>query len=330
MAAKAYVAQEQPLDPDLAIIDAHHHLWDRPGNRYLLDEFLDDIAESGHRIVSTVLVESGAFTLDVNGDAQARNEAKMAAQAAAQAVARTGGAVRACATIVGHVDLRGPTVGEAIEALRQAAVGHLRAIRHCGTWDADAAVRGGPPIAPPGLYADSRFRAGLRVLHEQQLAFDAWAYQTQHEEILDLAGAFPDLRIVFNHAGGVLGTGPYVGRSDALYASWLAGMKALADQPNLYVKLGGLGMERSGLPFFKRHQRPTGMELAASWRPWLEAAIGLFGPARCMFESNFPVDRASCSYGALWNAFKIVTADLSSADRQYLFHDAASIFYRFS
>lgn len=320
---------DEAIAPDLPIFDAHHHLWDRPGRAYLIDEFLADIESSGHKIVGTALVESGSFSLLPDGLEQAQSEARRAAIAAEVSSARSGGLIKACSVIVGHVDLR---LGDAIEPwldrLETAAGGRLRAIRHCGTWDSDETVRGGPSIAPPGLFADPNFRTGLGRLHQRGLAFDCWAYQTQHEEVIDLARTFEELPMVYNHVGGVLGIGPYADREEELRAGWFAGMTRLAALPNLYVKLGGLGMKRSGFPFYERAVRPSGGELAAAWRPWLEPAIELFGARRCMFESNFPVDGASCSYRELWNCFKIVTAGASDEELAALFHDTAIQFYR--
>lgn len=316
------------LWPDLPIFDAHHHLWDRPGQTYLIDDFIADIAASGHKIVRTALVESGSFTLLADGNQQAIDEARDGAASAHRAAALSRGLVNACATIVGHIDLRlGDGVNPWLDELVEATGGRLRAIRHCGVWDASEVVRGGPPLAPPRLFDDPGFHAGLAAVQARGLAFDCWAYQTQHDEVIGLARAFPDLPMVFNHGGGVLGIGPYAGRRDELHAAWRAGMARLAELPNMWMKLGGLGMKRSGFAFFERPERPSGQELADGWRPWIEPAIDLFGARRCMFESNFPVDRASCSYRQLWNGFKIIAEGASSHERAALFHDSAFAFY---
>lgn len=320
---------ETPVERDIPICDAHHHLWDRPGQRYLISDFLEEVRDSGHNVVRSVVVESGLFPLSPNGAQAARAEATEAARAAEVAAESTSSAIGACAVIVGHVDLRqGVDVRSEIESLLEATGGRLKAIRHCGTWDSDEGVRGGPPIAQPRLYGDSRFRAGLAALADYDLAFDAWAYQTQHDEVIDLANAFPEIRIVFNHTGGVLGTGPYAGRRDELYQLWRSGMAKLSRTPNVTMKLGGLGMQRCGFPFFRRPARPSSAELAVAWRPWIEEAIALFGARRCMFESNFPVDRATCSYRVLWNSFKAITAGASISEKRALFHDTAGEFYR--
>lgn len=279
------VEKEEPIDPELPIFDAHHHLWRRPGEDYSIETFLTDIRSSGHNVTGSAFVEGGSFTLLPDGQEQAEAEVRKAASAARYSATQTHGAIRACSVIVGHVDLRlGDAVRPLLARLDDACGGRLRAIRHCGTWDASEDVRGGAPIAPPGLYADPDFRKGLSVVQHYGLVFDCWAYQTQHDEVLDLARAFPDLPIVYNHVGGVLGTGPYDGRRGELYTRWFQGMTWLAALPNLYMKLGGLGMKRSGFAFHGRADRPSGTELAQAWRPWIEPSIELFGPSRCIVD----------------------------------------------
>jgi L-fuconolactonase len=316
--AEPVIAPEQP------ICDAHHHLWATP--RYLLPEFRADLA-TGHRVVSTVYVEWCSHYLD-DGPMEFRPVGEVAfARAVAEQAAR--GPARICAAIVGFADLSlGEAVRPVLEAEIAAGEGRLAGVRHVASWDDDPAVLGGTAAAGPGLYLDRRFRAGFRLLEEFGLSFDAWLFQTQLGDLLDLARVFPRQSIVLNHTGGVLGTGRYAGRHDALFISWRRAIRELAQFPNIHMKLGGLGMERCGFPFRGRPERATSVALASAWRPWIETCIEAFGVDRCLFESNFPVDGQSCSYRTLWNAFKHLAADATPAERSALLHDTAARFYR--
>lgn len=318
---------EDILDPERPIFDAHHHLWDMPGDRYLLDDYLAD-TRTGHNVVRSTYVEwLSHYSADGRIAMRPVGETRFAA-ACAEAAVDIGG-TRACDAIVAHADLAlGAAVAPVLAAHIAAGGGRVRGIRHVAAWDASAEVMGRPATAPPGLYRDPTFREGAANLVAAGLAFDAWLFQTQHDDLIDLATRLPDLPIVLNHCGGVLGIGPYRDRREPLFASWREGMRALASLPNVWLKLGGLGMHRAGLSFAERGERPRPFELAAAWSPWLEAAIEDFGAARCMFESNFPPDRAACGYAALWNAFKQVTAALPEADKTDLFHDTAARFYQ--
>ncbi len=318
------------LDPDRPICDAHHHLWNRPDSRYLLPDFLAD-AKSGHNIVSSVFVEWRSHYRET-GPIHLRPVGETAFAAEAAQLSASLGDTHTCAAIISHVDLAAheTNVAEALDAHEEAGQGHFRGIRHVGTWDASEIVRGGPHIAPRGLYASTAFRNGLGVLARRNLVFDAWVFQPQHEELIDLATAFPDLSIVYNHTGGLLGVGPYAGRTDEMFASWKSGMKRLAEFSNIRIKLGGLGMARSGFAFYGRKERATSKEVAETWRPYIETAIELFGADRSMFESNFPVDAATCSYATLWNAFKRIAHAASPDEKSWLFHDTAAQAYSIS
>jgi predicted TIM-barrel fold metal-dependent hydrolase len=239
------------------------------------------------------------------------------------------GAIRVCAGIVGFADLSlGDAAKPVLEAEVVAGMGALKSIRHVASWDDDPEVLGGTAARGPGLYRDSLFRSGFRLLAEFGLSFDAWLFQTQLEDLIDLARSFPHQPIVLNHTGGVLGIGRYAGRRDLMFASWRRAMCELARCPNVYVKLGGLGMRRCGFPFYGRPELSTSAALAEAWRPWIETCIEVFGADRCLFESNFPVDKQSASYRVLWNAFKRLAAGASPAERAALLHDTATRFYR--
>jgi L-fuconolactonase len=319
-------AEEAVLDPTLPICDAHHHLWDRPDQRYLLEEFLAD-ARTGHHVRSTVFIEwRSHYRKDGLPELRCVGETEFAAEVGQ----RTGQLqTHVCAAIVAHADLAlGTAVAPVLEAHIAAAQGRLRGIRDVGTWDGDADVVGGPPICPPGLYRESGFRAGFALLRQYGLTFDAWVYQTQLDDLIDLARAFPDVPMVLNHTGGVLGIGPYTGRRSELFTQWRRSLSELAQSENVYLKLGGLGMRRSGFAFHGRSRESKSKVVAETWRPWIETGIELFGPERCMFESNFPVDGASCSYRVLWNSFKRLLAGASREAKARLLHDTAARFYR--
>jgi predicted TIM-barrel fold metal-dependent hydrolase len=235
---------------------------------------------------------------------------------------------RVCAAIVGHVDFRaGEAVDAVLEAHIAAAGGRFRGIRQVSARHPDflASISTPPPL---GLLADPAFRTGFSRLHKYGLSFDAWLYHTQLDELLGLARAFPETPIVINHVGGPLGVGAYRSKTDEVFADWHTGMKRLAGCPNVHVKLGGLAMAINGFDFHKQPEPPSSERLAQAWRPWMVGCIETFGAARCMFESNFPVDKAMCSYPVLWNAFKRIAGDASADERRTLFHDTAAGFYR--
>ena len=319
---------EDILEPDRPICDPHHHLWDRPQSRYLLDELLADVT-SGHNVVSTVFVECGSmYRADVRPGFEPVGETEFVNGIAAMSASGVYGNIRACAGIVGFADLtRGARVGEVLD-LHMARSGRFRGIRHAAGWDADERVRNSHTRPPPHLLLDEAFRAGMKELASRGLSFDAWLYHPQIPELTDLARACPDVTIVFDHFGGPLGIGPYEGRRDEIFESWREDVAELARCPNVYAKLGGLVMPINGFGFHKRERPPTSDEIVAGTGRYYRYALECFGAERCMFESNFPVDKRSCSEPVLWNAFKKLVADASAAEKQRLFHDTACEVYR--
>jgi L-fuconolactonase len=237
------------------------------------------------------------------------------------------GALRACAGIIGHADcLLGERIDAVLEAHIQAGGGRFKGIRHSGTYD-PAIEPTALPGAPPGLYRDKAFRAGFARLHALGLTFEAWLYHPQLGDLVDLLRAFPAHKVVLNHLGGPLGVGPYENQRAEVFAQWRAYMTELAACPNLHVKLGGLAMNVNGFGFHNQVLPPSSGEMAMAWRPYIEIAVELFGADRCMFESNFPVDKGMCSYPVLWNAFKRVAAGCSADEKAALFHRTAQRFY---
>lgn len=320
---------EPALLPDLPIVDPHHHLWDRPGGRYLLDELLADLG-SGHRIDATVFVDCKSMWR-AGGAPEMRpvGETEFVAGVAAMSASGGYGPAAICAGIVGHADLRaGGRVSPVLEAHVVRGGGRFRGIRHIAAYDASPAVVTTSAVPPPGLLADADFRTGFAELAPLGLSFDAWLYQTQLAELAALADAFPTTTIVLDHLGGVLGVGPYAGRQDEMFVAWSRDLRELAFRPNVVVKLGGLGMRICGFGFADQPEPPTSAHLAAHWAPYVETGIAAFGVDRCMFESNFPVDKGACSYGVLWNAFKRLAAGSSDAERAALFAGTAQRVYR--
>jgi predicted TIM-barrel fold metal-dependent hydrolase len=330
---EAWLAKQQEaiIEPELPICDPHHHLWDFPTNRYLLPELLGDIG-SGHNVERTVFVECTAFYRAEGPPAQrVIGETEFVNGAAAMAASGRYGKALACAGIVGYADL---TSGAAVEPVLAAHVaagnGRFRGIRHAAGWDASDDVQNSHTKPPQQLYRRPEFRQGFARLRQFGLSFDVWLYHPQLDDVTDLARAFPDQPMVLDHVGGPLGIGPYAGRQAEIFPHWQRSIRALAQCPNVHVKLGGLGMKICGFEFHKRAAPPSSEDLAARWRPYVETCIAAFGAERCMFESNFPVDKVSGSYAVLWNAFKRLASGASPSEKAALFRDTAMRFYRLS
>jgi predicted TIM-barrel fold metal-dependent hydrolase len=317
---------EAPIDSSLPICDAHHHLWERAGERYLLEGLLKDTG-SGHNVVATVAIECKAMYRK-SGPEEMRpvGETEFLQSLAEHAAADANITTRVGAAIVGYADLsQGDRVAEVLEAHLAASPGRFRGIRHSTTWDPSEVIRND---ARPNLMSETSFRRGFSWLKRYDLSFDAWLYHPQLAELAELAGAFPDIRIILNHFGAPLGVGPYAGKKEEVFDAWRKGIALVAANPNVAVKLGGLGSERSGFDWHQRSAPPSSNEVATAIKPYVEFCIEKFGASRCMFESNFPVEKRANTYLALWNAFKLVTDKLSPAERAALFHDTAFRVYR--
>jgi L-fuconolactonase len=319
--------REDPIDPRLPIIDPHHHLWDNHLGRYLDAELLADTG-TGHNIVATVFVECGTGYLTDGPEAfRPIGETRFADDIAHAA---PNGAVRLCAGIVSTADLAvGTAVREVLEAHLSASPKRFRGIRYRAAWDESPAILATyPHTAPARILRDPAFRRGFAELEKLGLSFDAWIYHPQIPELTDLARAFPRTSIILDHFGGPLGIGAYQGRADEVFADWRKAMDELATCPNVTVKIGGINMPVNGFGWHERAQSPGSAELAAATGRYYLHAIEKFGPSRCMFESNFPVDKLSCSYEVLWNSFKRMTRDFSADEKAQLFHDTARRVYR--
>ena len=329
---EAWLAQRPPepiLEPDLPIIDTHHHLWERPDHRYLLHEFLDDV-RTGHNTVATVFMECHSM-YRAHGPEEMRpvGETEFVAGVAAMSDSGQYGPTRVAAGIVGFADLTlGDRVQPVLEALIQAAGGRFRGVRHAAAWDASEVIGNSRTASGPHLMRQADFRSGLHRLTSLGLSLDAWAFHPQLPDVVDLARAFPDARIVMGHVGAPLGYGPYAGKRDEVFSTWKAGVTDLAKCDNVVMKLGGMMMRQASFDYRTAPAPPTSAELAALWRPYVETCIELFGADRCMFESNFPVDKMGIGWAALWNALKRIAAGASADEKRAMFSGTARRIYR--
>jgi predicted TIM-barrel fold metal-dependent hydrolase len=318
------LTEEDALDPELPICDPHHHFWHYPNSRYLVDEFLQDLS-GGHRVVQTVFVECLQF-YDDDAPEPLRPVGETATVDRMTQLADAPG--RIAAGIVGFADLTlRDGVRPVLEKHLQASP-RFRGIRYATAWHPDADIHNAHTSPPDKLLSDPAFRAGLRHVAELGLSFDAWLYHPQLPELTELARTFPDLVIVLNHMAGPLGIGPYALSRKQAFHDWRQGIRDLSRCDNVTVKLGGRAMTMSGFGWHRQPRPPDSRELAAAMAPYFEVCIDSFGPDRCMFESNFPVDKASCSYTVLWNAFKRVARAYSEAGQRSLLHDTAARVYR--
>ncbi|HEY5049080.1 MAG TPA: amidohydrolase family protein [Rhizomicrobium sp.] len=339
---------EDIIEPDLPIIDPHHHLWDlrpvlqlRPRTAvlfeellrgvplYLFDELRSDLA-SGHNIRATVFLECHAMYRGEGPEwLRCVGETEFVNGVAAMSASGLYGSTRVCAGIVGSCDLRQhQSVRETLEAHIAAGGGRFRGIRQGAAWDGDPTVLGAIGRVGEGLFLDSDFRKGFAQLEPLGLTFDAWLLQPQLPELVDLARAFPETQIVLDHVGAPLGIGVYEGRREELFADWRNFIRELGRCENVCVKLGGLAMPFPGFASYKSQPPASSQQLAREWKPYIETCIEAFGPARAMFESNFPVDSGSCSYAVLWNALKRLAQGCSRDEKAALFAGTAARIYR--
>lgn len=317
---------EAALEPALPIIDAHHHFYERPGWIYLLDEYLED-ARGGHNITASVFMQaltryrqSGPEALRPVGETQFVADITAPLQHSSPRVAQG---------MVGYADLRrGAAVRDVLEAHLAAGQGRFKGVRHLVTWDADQTLVNPLSAAPRGLLLDKDYRAGVAQLGALGLSYDAWLFFPQLPELYDLAKAYPQTPFIVNHCGGVVRIASYENARDEVFTRWSRSMRELAQLPNVYVKVGGLGMRINGFDFEKGEKPPTSQALADAWKPWMHTCIEAFGAERCMFESNFPVDKGSYSFNNGWNAFKRLTAQASATERASLFRETVTKVYR--
>ena len=328
------LTSEPTLEPEIPICDPHHHFWDfrterGPYQRYLLDELADDI-NSGHNVRSTVFVEARAmYRAGASEEMRPVGEVEFVQGLAAASASGLYGPARVAAAIVGHANLLlGDGVEPVLEALQAASPNRFRGIRHSVTWDPHPEVDNSPAHKMEGQLGMDSFRSGARVLARMGMSLEGWLFFPQMPELADFARAVPDLTIILNHIGGLLRIGPYANRDDEVLAVWRSGIVAVAQCPNVYMKLGGIGMPHTGYGWHTREVPSGSEELAESMAPYIHYCIEQFGPDRCMFESNFPADKVSFSYHVMYNAFKRLSTGYSDTERADMFHDTAARVYR--
>jgi L-fuconolactonase len=314
---------EDVIDPDRPIVDPHHHLWPPEGRLpYSLDDLHCDV-DSGHRIERTVFVECrSSYDLDAPAHLASLGETRFVAGEAARDPRHL------IAGIVASADLRRDDLDEILDAHVEAGAGWFRGIRHAlASTDQPEALMI-PGRAPARLAADPGFRRGVARLGERGLTYDSWHYHFQNPEFLELARAVPGTTMVLDHFGTPLGVGAWAGRRDEIFEQWRADIAAIAECPNVVAKLGGMAMPDNGYGWHTAERPPTSDELVAAQGDWYRHTIDCFGPARCMFESNFPVDRLSLSYRTVWNACKRIAAEYTDAEQDALFRGTATRTYR--
>ena len=325
---------EEIIDQDIEIVDPHHHLWPGPPrtegakaeNRYLLEDLWKD-TESGHKISKTVFVECGQGYYESGPDAMKPvGETKFVYEVAEEA--KLDKSKAQIEGIVGHADMMiGSSAREVLEAHVEEGKGRFKGIRHGASWDESEEIRNSHSIPIRHIYLDSKFQQGIEQLDALNLTLDAWNYHKQIKELTELAKCFPNLKIVQNHFGGPLGIGPYKNIREEVFSEWKDSISELAERENVYIKLGGLAMPINGWGWHKRDLPTTSEELLENHGKYYMHAINSFGVKRCMFESNFPVDKRSISYPILWNGFKRVVRDYSLEEKEFLFSKAAAEFY---
>lgn len=317
--------REDILEPDRPIIDPHHHLW--PGEfKYLLDDLWQD-TDDGHNVIKTVFIEcsqeyfsSGDDKLKPVGETIFVKEIALEA-AKNKTKAQISG-------IVSHADLMmGQNVKEVLDAHGSAGEGLFKGVRHAGGWDHHNEIGNSHHNPPRELYLKESFSEGLDELEKSNLSFEAWQYHHQIDQVNQIAKEHPNLKIVLNHFSGPIGIGPYKGKSEEIFKIWKQDIKSLASNQNVFAKLGGLAMPINGFDFHKQKKPPSSDDIYSKHHEYYDFSIEAFGPERCMFESNFPVDKQSVSYHVVWNAFKKIAANFNAEDKDYLFRKTAENFY---
>ena len=323
-----WLAQQRPedvVDRDLPIVDAHHHLWDHP-YRYGLAEYRDDL-QSGHNIVATVYVDCGTAYRPTGPESlRPIGETEYIARRTASTAP---GQPEIAAAIVGFADLElGAAVAPVLTGHLAAGAGRFRGVRFSTGWDDSAEIANTQAAKRPNMLREKTIQQGARELGRLGLTLDAWLFHTQLADVAALADAVPELRIALNHCGGPLGYGPYATDRDSHFVRWRAALRDLAKRQTVVCKLGGLLARGAAFDYVHALHPPTSDELAHAWRPWFETCVEAFGAERCMFESNFPVEKMGTGYGVLWNAFKKLASSASPAERQAMFNGTAKDFYK--
>lgn len=319
--------REDIIAPSRRVIDPHHHFFapNQAFPHYDLDDLWRDTM--GHKIEKTVFLQcwqgyrtDGPEELKPVGETEwvdgiARESSRDSSKAQVSG-------------IVGTAELRlGARVREVIEA-HAAASKLFKGIRQMAPWDASPEVMSLDGVEDGRLYLDPKFQEGVKVLQDMGYIYETWLYHPHIKHLTTLARAVPGVTIVLDHMGSPLGVGPYAGHRDEIFKKWAHDISELATCPNVTIKLGGLLMPWQGFRFEEKPRAPTSDEIVAAQRPYYDHAIAAFGTKRCMFQSNFPVEKNAVSYDVLWNAFKKFAAAYSEDEKDNLFYGTAAAFYR--
>jgi len=320
--------QEEFIDPEREIVDPHHHLWrERRWFEYMLEDLWADTG-SGHNVKKTVFVQcrssyrtEGPEHLKPVGETEFVAEIAEESQKGPQNQARIAG-------IVAHANLTlGDLVAEILDAHEEAGRGLFRGIRHAGAREENRDALMIPGLGEKDLFAREDFRQGVRMLGRRGLTYESWHYHHQIKSFTELAGACPDTVIILDHLGTPIGVGPYEGRRQEIFKEWKKDIAELAGCDNVYAKLGGMAMPDNGFGWHLRAVPPSSDEFVSAQKDYYLHTIDCFGPNRCMFESNFPVDRLSISYSVLWNGFKKIAAAFSQDEKDMMFSGTATRVY---
>jgi L-fuconolactonase len=322
---------ETPIDPELPIIDPHHHIWPKPpvpgSEEWGAEGLFEYMANCGHNITATMFVESGVeHRADGPPHLACVGETEFAEGVAREAQSRGGRIDGAVAGIIAGVEmLRGGAVADVLDAHIEASP-RVHGVRSLTAWDADMPYDMG---TRPGMLVEPSFREAVAELAPRDLVLDVWLMHPQIPDLAALAGEFEHSTFVLDHVGAPMGIGRFASDPDAVFAEWDGLISRLAQFPNVAVKLGGLNMPLTGLCVAEDASAPwTSQKMADVQGRYVRRTIELFGSQRCMFESNFPVDRALTSGNVLWNGFKRMVADLSADERHSLFFETANRIYR--
>ena len=317
--------QEVALEPEREIVDPHHHLWEGPHLFYTLENLHKDTG-SGHNVVQTVFMECGAsYDRDASDTFAPVGETRFVTTTAKESATKSGEAT--IAALVAHADLTSVELDAVLDAHVEASEGLFRGIRHAGAWDPDPDALRIKPRGREGQYLDPAFQKGVARLGERGFTYDTWHYHHQNRDFLELAKAVPDTTMVLDHFGAPLGVGRFVGKRAEIFEAWKDDVAAIAECPNVFAKLGGMAMPDNGFGWDQDKTPPTSDAFVDAQAPWYHHMISCFGAERCMFESNFPVDRWSIGYGVLWNGLKKIAADYSEGEKAAMFAGTARKVY---
>ncbi len=317
--------REEIIDPEQRIIDPHHHLWHGRGPGYLLEDLWQDTG-SGHNVLKTVFVECHAEYLNEGPEhLKPLGETKFVDSLATISAAGPGSEISA---IVAHADLTlDDRLQDVLAAHNDLGNGRFRGIRHAGAHaeHPEALLIAGQ--APEGLYENESFRSGVKTLGKLGYTFDTWHYHYQNQDFVALARSAPETVMILDHFGTPLGVGPYESQREAIFEQWKTDIAEIARCDNVVAKIGGLAMPDNGFGWHTREQPPTSDEFVSAQRDYYLHTIECFGPERCMFESNFPVDKFSLSYPVLYNGLKKIVADFSADEKDAMFYGTAARIY---